>query len=81
MRKTQLNIPLQKQEALERLFAENSSNRAREDCFDGFGNYRYATDMIVDTPNIAIGSSEGGAYQSALVLSAKPFTLMSDFLP
>lgn len=81
MKKTRLDIPLQKQEALERLFAENSSNRASEDCFDGFGNYRYATDMIVDTPNIAIGSSEGGAYQTALALSSKPLTCMSDFLP
>ena len=81
MGKTRFDVPLRKQAALERLFADSSHNRAREDCFDGFGNYRYPTDMIIDTPNIALGSAEGLAYQTTQMLSSKPSARMSGLLP
>lgn len=60
MDKTENNTLLSKDIVMDLLFKDDQNiTPVRNDCFDMFGNYSYPTDMMIDTPNIAVGSSDG----------------------
>ena len=71
MEVTEVQAPLTKEEALILLFAEKSKKQVGQDCFDRFGNYAYPTDLVIDTPNIAFGSSDGYRFLNLLDLNKK----------
>ena len=50
------------EEALKLLLWDSSTQEEKQDCFDRFGNYSFPTDFVIDTPNMAIGSSDGIRY-------------------
>lgn len=60
MDKTEKNTLLSKDIVMDLLFKDDQNiTLVRNDCFDMFGNYNYPTDTMIDTPNIAVGSSDG----------------------
>lgn len=52
-------IKISKEDALELLYKTDSLESSNNRCFDEYGNYSYPTDMVVDTPNTAIGTPLG----------------------
>ena len=57
-----------KDKAIELLFSNKKTINSDPKCFDEFGNYVFPTDMVVNTPNTAIGTSEGMSLIDGLYL-------------
>ena len=52
-------IRLSKEKALELLYNSEKQIIPNDSCFDKYGNYSFPTDLVVNTPNTAIGSPLG----------------------
>ena len=57
--KHDLEQPISKETAFELLFNTEDKKCSNQNCFDKYGNYVFPTDLITDTPNIAIGTPSG----------------------
>ena len=71
MEETKVQTKLTKEEALQLLFADKSKKQVGDDCFDSFGNYIFPTDLVLDAPNIAFGSSDGYRFLHLLDVNKK----------
>ncbi len=50
---------ISREKALELLFKTDETHSSEISFFDEYGNYSFPTDLVVDTPNTAIGTPLG----------------------
>lgn len=54
-----LTAPISKEQALKLLFSNKETIPAENRFFDEFGNYSFPTELVIDTPNTAVGTPSG----------------------
>ena len=50
---------ISKEKALELLYKTDETHFSENSFFDEYGNYSFPTDLVIDTPNTAIGTPLG----------------------
>lgn len=64
--KQDIEQPISREKAFMLLFNTKETDRSNQNCFDKFGNYVFPTDMVVNTPNTATGTSSGLSFLNGI---------------
>ena len=56
-------VRISREEAIKLLFHESNVVPNQSDVFDDYGNYCFPTDIVVEQPNLAIGTAKEGIRQ------------------